>query len=281
MTTIGEALRRAELALAPVSGDDARIEADVLLAHVLGVDRAHLLASTADDLPDERGTAFHALVARRFAREPLSYVVGKTDFFSIDVVCTPAALIPRWETEMLVGFALDEARSRGRPVRVADVGTGTGAIAVAIAANALNVEVTATDSSTEALALARINVDRNDAVERVTLAHTDLLDGLGAFDVIVANLPYISETEWVDLPTEIHEHEPCEALVGGATGLEIIERLLLDAPSHLTAGGVLAAEIGDTHGNAALALGRACFPAADVCVMKDLSGLDRMLVVRT
>ena len=281
MATIAETLHCAERALAPVSDDEARIEADLLLAHVLGVDRAHLLARTADELSHEHADAFDALVARRFSREPLSYLVGTTDFFSIDIVCTSAALIPRWESEMLVGFALEEARSRGRDIRVADVGTGTGAIAIAIAANARNVAVTATDASAEALVLARANIDRNAVGDRVTLVHAQLLDGLADFEVIVANLPYVTEAEWAGLPPEIREHEPRQAIVGGATGLEIIELLLRDAPSHLAPGGVLAAEIGDAQGGAALALGRACFPAAEVCVMKDLSGFDRVLIVRT
>jgi release factor glutamine methyltransferase len=268
-------------ALEPISGTDGRIEAEMLFAHAIGIDRAHLLACLAETLPADVRSSFDALLARRVAREPLAYILGHREFYGIEIACSPAALIPRSESEMLVEIALEVASQRTREVRVADVGTGTGAIAIAIAANAANARVIATDVSGDALALARRNIDRCRLSETVTLHRGDLLDGVGTFNVIVANLPYVSEADWRELPPELRDHEPRGALVGGENGLEVIERLLHEMPSHLAPGGVLAAEVGDTQGSAALAIGKAAFPDAGVSILQDLAGLDRVLLVRS
>lgn len=279
--TIGACLHRATAALHAISGTDARIEAELLLAHALRIDRAHLIARLGDELSATASATFETLLARRVAREPLAYIVGHREFYGIEIVCSPAALIPRPETEMLVEIALDEARRRPGAVAVADIGTGAGAIAIAVAIHAPNASVTAVDIADDALALARRNIERHCLTGRVSLHRGDLLDGLGPFDVIVANLPYVSEADWRDLPSELRDHEPRGALVGGETGLDVIERFLRAAPAHLTRGGVLAAEIGDAHGAAALTLGLAAFPDAAVSIRKDLGGLDRLLLVRT
>lgn len=270
-------LAAAELAAA---GEDARLEAEVLLAHTLGIDRAHLLADLRSSPSLEQAAAFGALLRRRTAREPLAYIVEYREFYGIEIACSPAALIPRPESEMLVDLALEEAGRRSE-IRIVDVGAGTGAIAVAIALNAPDARVLATDVSDAALALARRNVDRHGIEARVKLRKADLFDGLGVFDVVVANLPYVSEGDWRGLAPELRDHEPKTALVGGETGTEIIEAMLRQAPPHLAPGGVLAAEIGDTQGETALRAAREAFPEAAACVIKDLAGLDRMLVVRT
>ena len=278
--SIATAIHDAAARLAATSTDDARLEAAVLLAHVLGVGRAHLLARLDDALDPDASTRFAALVERRLAREPLAYIVGRREFYGVDIRCEPAALIPRPETEMLVDLALDEIRRRGDALRVVDVGAGSGAIAIAIAANAANVRVTAIDASPSALVLARHNAGRVDVADRVAIREGDLLDQADAFDVIVANLPYVSEAEWADLPPEIRDHEPRQALVGGKAGTETVERLLRSAPPHLAAGGILAVEIGATQGAALREVARACFPDAEPCVKKDLAGLDRVLLIR-
>jgi release factor glutamine methyltransferase len=252
----------------------------VLLAYALGIDRAHLLADLRSSLPPEQTATFDALLRRRTAREPLAYIVGQREFYGIEIACSPAALIPRPESEMLVDLALEEARRRGE-ARIVDVGAGTGAIAVAIALNAPNARVLATDVSDAALALARRNVERHGVESRVELRKADLFDVLGAFDVIVANLPYVSEGDWRALAPELRDHEPKTALAGGETGAEIIEAMLRQAPPHLAPGGVLAAEIGAAQGAAVLRAAHEAFPEAAACVIKDLAGLDRMLVVRT
>jgi release factor glutamine methyltransferase len=261
--------------------DDARLETEVLLASALGIDRSHLLANLRDGVPDDAGSRFEQMLARRLEHEPLAYIVGHREFYGIDIACGPGALIPRPETEMLVDLALQEVRASGSGVRIVDVGTGSGAIAVAIAVHAPEVRVVGIEASEEALAVARRNVERYRLGERVAVQAGDLLEGTGVFDVIVANLPYVSEADWQTLAPEIREREPRLALVAGASGTEVVERLLDQAPTHLAPGGMLAAEIGDTQGARVLTAAHRCFPEAECCVMKDLGGRDRVLVVRT
>ena len=261
-------------------GEDARLVADVLLAHAWGGTRSRLLAMFRDEAAIDAKVRFEALVARRVRREPLSYITGRCEFYGIDVAVGPGVLIPRPETELLVEFALDEVRRRGGGLRIADVGTGSGAIAVAVARGEAGVRVTAIDSSPAAVTIARHNVESQGVADRVEVRTGDLLDGAGTYDVILANLPYVAEAEWAALAPEVRDWEPREALVGGARGTEAIERLLAQAPEHLAVDGVLAAEMGASQGAAVTAVARSCFPDATVCVMKDLAGLERVLVVR-
>lgn len=278
--TVAETLHAAARRLDSAGIDDARLEAEVLLAFACGIDRAHLLASLPDAIAPEAVPRFESLLARRLAHEPLAYIVGHREFYGIDVACGPGALIPRPETEMLVEIALDEVRERGSGIRIVDVGTGSGAIAIAIAVNAPGAHIVAIEASPEALAVTRRNVEQHGLDRRIELRRGDLLEGAGIFDVIVANLPYVSEADWSELAPEIRDHEPRGALVSGPTGTEVVERLLEVAPMHLAIGGVLAAEIGDTQAERVLNAARRRFPGARSCVMKDLGGRDRMLVVR-
>jgi release factor glutamine methyltransferase len=280
MPTIGEAVHAAAQRLREAAEEDARLEAEVLLAHATGVDRTHVLARLHDQLAVEDTRAFDTLIARRAAREPLAYIVGRREFYGIDIICAPGALIPRPETEMLVDLALEEIERRGRDVRIVDVGTGSGAIAVAIAANAPDMRIVASDASDAALAIARRNVEAHGLAARVTLRRASLLEDAGMCDVIVANLPYVSEREWAELQPEIREHEPRESLVGGETGAEVIEQLIAQAPAHVAASGVLAAEIGETQSERLLSCARRFYPDADAYGMKDFAGRDRVLVVR-
>ena len=279
--TIANLIHAAAAELAAASIDDPRLEAEVLLAHALTTDRAHVLARLSDSIDDAANARFSSLFARRLAREPLAYIVGHREFYGIEITCAPGALIPRPETEMLVEIALDEIRGRGGALRIADVGTGSGAIAVAIVSNAPNAHITAIDATSDALTIARANVDRHGLASSIDLSPGNLLDGAGVFDVIVANLPYVSAAEWQTLQPEVRDHEPRTALVGGVEGTEAIEQLLHDAPPHLATAGVLALEIGATQSERLLALARMCFRDGEVCVIKDLAGLDRVLVVRT
>ncbi len=312
-TTIAQALADAAARFTAAGiEDDARLEADVLLAHVLGVTRSRLLAMFPDVLESEQRHAFEALVARRERREPVAYITGRCEFYGLEITVAPGVLIPRPETELLVEIALDEVRRRGVGLRVADVGTGSGAVAVALCATEQRAEsreqsgdaaeqraesrgqtleagrwnlepglrVVAIDDSEGALAVARHNVEVHGVGDWVEVRSGDLLDEAGEFDVILANLPYVAESEWADLAPEVRDWEPREALVGGVRGAEVIERLLAQAPAHLAGGGVLAAEIGASQGAALSAVARECFPGAGVRVVQDLAGLDRVLVVR-
>ena len=279
--SIAEALAGTAQRFAGAGIDDAHLEAEVLLAHSLGIDRTRLLARLRDSLQDVDAEAYERLVARRLRHEPLAYITGRREFFGLEILCGPDALIPRPESELLVEIALEVMGARGAALRILDVGTGTGAIAVAIAVHAPACHVTAVDASTGALGLARRNAALHGVDSRVAFEVGDLMEGLGEFDVIVANLPYVSAGEWGSLAPEIRLWEPRTALVGGERGTEVIERLVEEAPSHLAVGGILAAEIGDTQAAAISACARQRFPEAAIHVRTDLAGLDRALVVRT
>jgi release factor glutamine methyltransferase len=280
MRTIAEALHEATVRLRLAAGDDARLEAEVLLAHALRIDRAHLLARLRDELSPGAAGKIHELVERRCLREPLAYIVGQREFCGINIICGPAALIPRPETEMLVDVALEEIERRGEDLRIIDVGTGTGAVALAIAARSPRAHLEATDSSEQALSLASVNAAALGLADRVAFRLGDLLTDSGEYDVIVSNLPYVSEREWAMLAPEIRQHEPPAALVGGAVGTEVIERLLAAAADRLAAEGLLAAEIGETQAPALLMTCRRVFRNANAYVMKDFAGKNRVLVVR-
>lgn len=257
---------------------DAALEAEVLLAFTLGMDRTRLLARLHDVLPPRAGHAYSEVEERRLRREPLAYIVGRREFYGIDIVCRPGALIPRPETEMLVEVALTEIR--GEELRIADVGTGSGAIAVAILVNDPRVRLTATDTSSRAIELALENARRARVVDRIDLRRGNLLEELGQFDLIVANLPYVSEAEWRRLEPEVRDYEPMEALVGGPAGTETIRRFLVAAPGHLAGGGTMALEIGAGQGEELAVAARTNFPEATIVVRTDLAGLDRVLEVR-
>ncbi|HEU4759376.1 MAG TPA: peptide chain release factor N(5)-glutamine methyltransferase [Dehalococcoidia bacterium] len=282
--TIRELLRRAAHLLAEAGSEEADLEAELLLAHALGIDRVHLYQRLPEDVSPEQEQGFQALLDRRLAHEPTAYILGHREFYGLELEVTPAAIIPRPETEVLVELALAFIRPRvsSPEFRVVDVGVGSGAIAVALAANLPPaVQVIATDLSPEALALARRNAARHGLQDRIAFLQGDLLEPLdGPVYLIAANLPYVPTADWEQLPPEIRAHEPRAGLDGGPDGLRLIERLLRQAPAYLNPGGALFAEISDEQGEAARRLAAACFPNAAVDVKPDLSALDRVLVVR-
>ncbi len=277
---VAEALSSATQRLQGAGIEDARLEAEVLLAHALGSDRTHLLAELRSPLAHPASEAFERELSRRLQREPLAYITGHREFYGIDFICAPGALIPRPESELLVEFALRRIAECAGPSRVVDVGTGTGAIAIAIAIHAPTAQVVAIERSPDARTIAARNLQRHQLEDRVELQAGDLLEGAGVFDIIVANLPYVAAETWRALPPEIRDHEPREALVAGPLGTEAIEALLHAAPPHLAVDGLLAVEMGDTQARYLAAGARVIFPKASVCVMKDLAGRDRLLEVR-
>ncbi|MEK7248243.1 MAG: peptide chain release factor N(5)-glutamine methyltransferase, partial [Chloroflexota bacterium] len=192
----------------------------------------------------------------------------------------PAALIPRPETETLVELALAFTREHGGDVAIADIGTGAGTIAISLASALANARIIATDVSPKALELARRNAKQLGVSERIDFRPGDLLASLDSpFDVIAANLPYVTTEQWEAMPPEIREHEPRSALDGGADGLDVIRRLLNDAPGHLATNGALFCEIGDWQGDVVHDLASKAFPNARIQVHPDLAGRDRVLAV--
>lgn len=258
------------------------LDAMVLLAHALDVPRAALLAHPETPLSAEQGARFMALVARRAAGEPVAYLTGRRAFFDHDFVVTLDVLIPRPETEHLVEAALDWARCAGprrAALRAADVGTGSGAIAVTLAARWPQVHLYALDCSAAALDVARHNAARAGVAGRISFLQGDLLAPLlGAgqpLDLIAANLPYIPTGD-LDALT-VTRHEPRLALDGGADGLDVIRRLLAQAPRLLAAGGLALLEIGAGQGAQAAALAASAFPGAAIAVLADYAGHDRLI----
>ncbi len=234
----------------------------------------------------KRGVAaIDSMTRRRLVGEPLQYVLGEWSFRHLDLFIDRRVLIPRPETEIVTGLALDEVArlaSGGDRVRVADLGTGSGAIGIAIAAEHTSADVWLTDTSADALAVARANIASiGRAGARVTVAEGPWFDALpedhlGRFGVIVANPPYVADDE--QLPAEVVAWEPAEALFAGPLGTEHLEHLIAGAPSWLTADGALVLEMAPTQIAAAAEAAGERF--AEVSVHRDLAGLDRGIVAR-
>jgi len=242
--TLGPTLDRAAQRLATAGISRARPEAELIAAHVLGRPREWVLIHGEAELSPADADQIAALVARRARREPLAYVLGHVEFYSLDFLTTPAAIVPRPETELLVEVAA--ARARAMRARFAvDVGTGCGAIAVALAREVSGLRLAATDVSREALALARRNCERHGVADRVALICCDLMCALGRpADCVVANLPYVRADEFAGLDPEVRDYEPRLALDGGPDGLAAIQRLAVSLRTHLRKGGFAALEVG-------------------------------------
>lgn len=243
MTTFGEHLAEATRRLAPVT-ETPRLDAEILLAHALGLTRAALLARLREshNVP----SAFEIMLERRVAHEPIAYILGEWEFFSLGFYVPAPLLVPRPETEHLVEVVLETVGTA--PACVLDVGTGTGCVGVAIAANAPRARVTATDINPDALATAARNAARHGVAERIEFHLGDLFDALPSgtelFDVVCSNPPYVEDTAWAELPAVIRLYEDPGALLGGLDGLDVVRRLVEEARGHLRPGGLLAFEIG-------------------------------------
>ena len=273
--TLREALADATARLSEAGSPSARLDAELLLMHALGWDRARLYAALPEPLPREAAAAFAPLLARRLAGEPVAYLVGRKEFMGREFAVGPGVLVPRPETECLVEWLV--ARARAAP-RAVDVGTGSGAIALSLAHALPAARVVAVERSATALAYAAENRRRQGLSRRVALVRGDLLSPVGPVDIVAANLPYLR-------PEQHHAglaHEPHEALFGSpdsSDGLDLYRPLLPQAARLLAEPGLLAAEIDPAQAEAMLALCRAAFPGAAVGVERDLAGLERFVTV--
>jgi release factor glutamine methyltransferase len=257
--------------------DAPRLEAEILLGRVLDASRTTLLTHPEYTLTPGQRSNYRTLVRRRASGYPLPYLTGHVEFYGLEFEVTPEVLIPRPETETLVDLAL--AR---QPATVVDVGAGCGCVAVSLAVRLPDAVIYALDISPAALAVAQRNVERHGVVERVWLMVGDVLNPRpGPVDLVVSNPPYIPTGECGSLPASVRNHEPRLALDGGPDGMEIVRRLLAQAPAVLRPGGGLLIEIGADQGEAASYLARTFFPQAAVRVHPDLAGRDRVLEVQT
>jgi release factor glutamine methyltransferase len=266
MPRTAEPLAEAAERLAAAGAESPRLDAELLLARALGISRTELYAREPAPLDPEVRERFERLLARRAAREPVAYILGRKPFRRIELGVDPRVLIPRPETELLVEVGLE----LGSGARVADVGTGSGAIALALADERPDLSITGIDASADALVLARDNARRLGL--DVAFLAGDLLVG-GPYDAVVANLPYVRDDE--ALPPEIARYEPASALFGGRDGLDVIRRLI----SRSGAVALLALEVGAGQADAVAALLRdAGFEAVER--RRDLAGIERVVVGR-
>jgi release factor glutamine methyltransferase len=271
--TIVEVLKLSADYLQKHGADSARLDAELLLAHALGLGRLDLYLKFDRVLSEAELTAYRGLVARRAKGEPVAYLVGHKEFMGLEFEVTPAVLVPNPDTEVLVQRAVAIARESEGTVRVADVGTGTGCIAIAVAHYAPQAEVWASDISREALDVAARNVTRHGVGDRVHLECGDLLEPLpGEFDVICANLPYLAAD--ARLSREVVA-QPSGALYAEDGGAALVTRLLDQAPSRLRPGGRVLAELDRAILSVAGESARRNF--GEHRVLRDLAGHERVI----
>jgi release factor glutamine methyltransferase len=259
----------------------ARLDAEHLLAHVVGVSRLQLYLDFERPLSRDELDGYRPLIRRRAAREPLQYIIGRQPFRELDLEVGPAVLIPRPETELLVGEVLNWVTSAGRTgARALDVGTGSGAIALSLAFEGSFASVVATDIDASALAVARRNRDAAHLQDRVDLRVGSLfepLDALERFDVIVSNPPYVAEQDAEGLQVEVRDWEPGGALFGGSDGLDVLRALVRGAEAHLAPGGLLAFEVGVGQAEVVVRLLEETGAYQESRVGKDYSGKSRFV----
>ncbi len=266
--------------------DSARLDAELLLGCALRLRREELILAAAKDVSGAESERYEDLLIRRVNREPLAYITGQQEFWSLDFLVSRDVLVPRPETEMLVELALGHlAETNNREsTRILELGTGSGAIAVALATELPQAQIVATEISPAALAIARRNASRNGVEMR--FLQGDLFSALDQelenhFDLIISNPPYIPRDEISMLDAEVSRWEPRAALDGGVDGLDFYRRIAEEAPTYLQQGGAVAVEIGAAMGSLVVALFENRAVYGDIQVHQDYSGRDRVVLART
>ncbi|MCX8037817.1 MAG: peptide chain release factor N(5)-glutamine methyltransferase [Candidatus Sumerlaeia bacterium] len=263
---------------------NARFEAELLLAHVLSVPRAAFYSGREQSLKPQQESVFWKLVKRRGAGEPVAYLTGEKEFYSLPFEINRSVLVPRPETEWVVDAALEVLREKGKSsanTTFFDVGTGSGVIAVALLVNLAGCRGWASDVSAPALELARRNAKRHGVDDRLTFLRADLFgDSDAVVDVVVSNPPYVAESERAELSASVLNYEPHEALFGGPDGLDVIRRLIAHAPRHLKSGGTLVFEIGYGKAPAVRQILVADGRWGEIDIRNDLAGIPRVVIAR-
>ena len=278
-TVLPLAQKAAQL-LAERGFENARLESELLLAHVLQIKRLDLYLQFERPLNNRELEAFRAAVRRRLKHEPLQYIVGSAAFRHIELVVDRRVLIPRPETEVLVGCAIQWARQQGGVAAALDIGTGSGAIALSLAHEKAAAHVVATDISEAALEVARANAQRLALAERVDFRAGPVWQAVQAgevFDIVISNPPYIAPEERTSLQPEVRDWEPAAALFAEAQGLAVIREIAAGAPVHMRPRGLLALEVAPTQAEAVAGELRAAGYFEDVQVVRDLAGRDRIV----
>ncbi len=273
----------AHLRLASVT-ETARLEAEVLLADVLRIERTKLIALYPEYLNEAQHVKYRSVMRRRLSGEPLAYIIGKKEFMGLTLAIDNRALIPRPETETLVEYLI--ARVHGGTCKsdlILDIGTGCGCIAVSLAYYIPRASIFATDISPAAVALARKNADQHHVSQRITFSVGDCLAAVpqsfrGTCDIIVSNPPYIADGDYFELARSIRDFEPATALRGGPDGLNMVRQLATDAADYLNRDGVLALEIGDTQADEAAEILKRTRAFASIEIIPDLGQRPRVII---
>ena len=264
--------------------EDARLEAEVLLMHILKLERAQLYSQLKQELTSIENGEYEQLIQRRLNHEPTAYIIGHREFYGLDFHVDERVLIPRPESELLIELGLDitsrKCQSSGSPYLIADIGTGSGAIAIALASSLPSATIYAIDASATALEVAFINCQRHGVAGRVHLLNGDMLDSLPqSVNLIIANLPYIKDSDMESLPPEIRLFEPMSALSGGKDGLDKVRQLLSQVEDKLLPEGVVLLETGEGQAQEVEVLSRQFFRDVQTKIFPDLSGIERVVSI--
>ena len=284
--TLVEAINDASKQLKAAGITNDRLDAEVLLCHTLGRDRAWLLAHIREPLSDELRRIFEQTIDRRVQREPLQYITGHQEFWGLDFSVTRDVLIPRPETELIIETVLGFTKKKDQALTIIDLCTGSGCIAVSLAKELSAARVFATDKSGKALDIARGNAHRQGVSDRIRFLEGDLfgpldeLDILGRVDIIVSNPPYVPLGDYSTLQAEVRDYEPKMALIAGPDGTEIHQRILDEAPRFLSNNGHLIMEMGIGQSGVLMHRIRKTGAFAMPAVLKDLAGIERVVVTR-
>ena len=275
-----EILNSAGETLMRTGSPDAQLEAEVLIRHVLRIDRATFFRDLEQSVTDCDREHMYDLVNRRLNREPLNYITGLREFYGLDFEVSDSVLIPRQETELLVDTVISLARSRPKcEIKICDIGTGSGAIAVSVAVNLPSAEVMAIDISQRALDIADANRRMHGVYNRVSLRRGNLLEPVDwKPEIIVSNPPYIRRSDLSLLQPEI-QYEPSVALDGGPDGLEVIRGLLRQSSDKVSTTGAILFEIDSSQKDSARMLSREYFPNSEISILDDLSGNSRAILI--
>jgi release factor glutamine methyltransferase len=268
-----------------LSPAEARVEAGLLLRHACALSREELLIRPWESLPDGAAATYATLIEQRMAGRPTAYLVGRREFFGLEMLVDERVLIPRPETECLVEAVRAALEKTPTPL-IVDIGTGSGAIAIALARTLPEARVVATDPSAGALAVARLNADRHGVADRIAWAQGDDLSPLagrgleGRVDALVCNPPYVPSADLADLPEEVRAHEPREALDGGPDGLAVHRRVIGGAPPYLHSGALLALEVAGVRGQSRAVAGLIVAAGAfrPPRIIRDYAGIERIVI---
>ncbi len=286
IVTLAEAVNNAATLLSTAGITNARLDAEVLLSHIIMKDRVWLITHRDDVLDDKHQREFADVIQRRTRREPLQHIIGNQEFWGLEFKVSPDVLIPRPETEFIIEAALAIVQDRNAPVRIIDLCTGSGCIAVSLAKELTAARVIATDASEKALAVARENTRRHGVSEHIRFLLGDLfepmeeLDIRGQIDIIVSNPPYVQAGDLSTLQPEVRDYEPDMALIAGPEGTEMAQRIIQLAPEYLKKNGALIMEMGLGQADALTRMVEATGAYGDRELLKDLAGIERVIVAK-